>query len=323
VRRREFIIAIPAAAAMWRAARAQQPARRPTVGFMGADAAVWSPWTAAFVKRLGELGWIDNRTVSIAYRWDQGVGDRIADIAAEFVKLKVDVVVTTGGEAAIVKKATSDIPIIFAVAVDPIANGLVKNLAHPDGNATGLSADLADINGKRLELLRQLLPQLRKVGLLFDAGDYAATLEAGDVQAAARRHGIDVATFGMRRAADISSAFAALKPQADALCVAGGAVISANSTRIAALALGARLPTIFNNRDYVRAGGLLSYAPDIPAQFARAAELTDKILRGAKPVDIPVEPPGKFYLAVNIKTANAIGLGIPQSLRAGADEVIE
>ena len=289
-----------------------------------ADPAVWSPWTAAFVKRLGELGWIENRTVTIEYRWNEGRPERIAEIGAEFIRLKVDVIVTASGEAAIVKRMTSDIPIVFAIAIDPVGDGLVQSLARPGGNVTGLSNQSADTSSKRLELLREIVPHLHQLAIIFDVSNRGAVLEVGDVQATAGRLDIEVDKFEIRRAEDIAPAFEALTVQADALEVVGGALIAANRTRIIPLALGARLPTVFNsNRDYVQAGGLMSYAPNFSTQFRRAADFVDKILHGTKPGDIPVEQPNKFDLTINLTTAKVLGLTIPESFLSLADEVIE
>ena len=323
--RRQFISALGGAAAAWPvAAHAQQARKLPTIGFFGADPAVWSPWTAAFVKRLGELGWIENRTVTIEYRWNGGRPERIAEIAAEFIRLKVDVIVTASGEAAIVKRMTSDIPIVFAIAIDPVGDGLVQSLARPGGNVTGLSNQSADTSSKRLELLREIVPHLHRLAIIFDGGNHGAVLEVDNVQATARTLGIEVVKFEIRRAEDIVSAFGALTAQADALEVVGGALIAANRTRIITLSLGARLPTVFNsNRDYVQAGGLMSYAPNFSTQFRRAAEFVDKILHGTKPGDIPVEQPNKFDLTINLTTAKALGLTIPELFLSLADEVIE
>jgi putative ABC transport system substrate-binding protein len=324
VNRRELITLFGGAAGWPLAARAQQSGKLPTIGFTGAGASVWSSWTAAFVARLRELGWIEGRTVAIEYRWNEGRPERISEIAAEFVRLKVDVIVTAGGEATRIKRATSDIPIIFAIAADPVGSGLVASLARPGGNVTGLSSQAADLGGKRLELLREVVPQLHRLAIMFDVGNPPAVLEAGDVQVTARRLGIEVATLEIRRAEDITSAFEVLKAQADALYVASGPLIAANRPGIVTLALDARLPTIFNSdRDYVQAGGLMSYSANFPALFRRAADIADKILRGAKPGDIPVEQPTKFDLVINLTTAKALGLTIPESFLLRADEVIE
>src|SRR5215510_8546287 len=249
MRRREFITLLGSAATWPLAARAQQSGKLPTIGFLGVDITSWSPWTAAFVERLRELGWIDGRTIAIEYRWTEGRPERTTEIAAEFVRLKVDVIVTFGTAVPIVKQATTVIPVVFAIAQDPVGGGLVASLAKPGGNVTGLSLQASDVAGKRVELLREVVPQLRRLAILVDFGNPQSVLEMGEVQAAARMLGIEVAPLAIRRAEDIAPAFEALKPQADALYVVTNALINANRTRIITLALGARLPTIFNTRD--------------------------------------------------------------------------
>ena len=323
MKRREFISLLGGAAAWPLAARAQQPSRLPTIGVLGTDASFWSPWTAAFVERLRELGWIEGRTIAIEYRWMQGRSERVAEIAAELVRLKVDVIVTNGISVPTLKQATAVTPIVFALANDPLGGGLVANLARPGGNVTGLSVQSNDLADKRLELLRAGVSRLRRLGIMFDAGDPQAALEMGEVQAAARTLSIEATPLEIRRAEDILPSFEALNGQAEALYVATNALVTANLTRIITLALGARLPTIFNQRDFVKAGGLMSYGPNYPALFRRAAEYVDKILRGTKPSDIPVEQPTKFELVINSTTAKALGLTISDNLLALADEVIE
>jgi ABC-type uncharacterized transport system substrate-binding protein len=306
-----------------RAARAQQPAKLPTIGFLGTDASAWSPWTAAFLGRLRELGWIDGRTIAIEYRWAQGRPERYAEIAAEFVRLKVDVIVTVGSAVAALKQATAVIPIVFAVGQDPVGAGLVGSLARPGGNVTGLSFQGTDLAGKRLELLREVLPRLRRLAIIGNVGFSQVVLEMGEVQAVARGLGIEVAPLEIRRAEDIAPAFEALKAQADALYVVGDALVNTNRTRIMTFSLSARLPTSFNSRVFVQAGGLMSYGPNFSDQFRRTAEMVDKILRGTKPGDIPVEQPSRFELVINLTTAKALGLTIPESFLLRADEVIE
>jgi putative tryptophan/tyrosine transport system substrate-binding protein len=324
MRRRDFITLLGSASATWPfSALAQQTGKLPTVGFLGSDASLWSPWTAAFVQRLRELGWIEGRTVATEYRWSEGRPERVAEIAGEFVRRKVDVVVTYGGAVAAFKQATPDIPIVFAIAVDLVGSGLVANLSHPGSNATGLSLQATDIAGKRLELLREAVPGLRRLAIMFDAGYPASVKESSEVQAAARTVGLEVAPHGIRRAEDISPAFEALKAEADALYVVDNALVTANRMRITALALSTRLPTTFPGRDFVQAGGLMSYGPDYQALFWRAGDYVDKILRGTKPGDIPVEQPTKFELVVNLKTAKALGLEVPLHIQQLADEVIE
>jgi putative ABC transport system substrate-binding protein len=328
MRRRGFITLVgsAAASALLRpsAARAQQPGKLPTIGFLGtAAASAWRPWTAAFVQRLSDLGWIEGRTVAIEYRWAEGRNERFAEIAAEFVQLKVDVIVTSGGAVLAAKQATSVIPIVFALSNDPVGSGLVASLARPSGNVTGLSGESADTAGKRLELLREVVPNLHRVAILANAGYPGAVLEMGEVQAAAHALSLEVALSEIRRADDIAPAFELLKGRADGLYVCADPLVNTNHIRINALALGARLPTIHSVREYMDPAGLISYGPNSPDRFRRAAELVDKILHGAKPADIPVEQPTKFDLAINLTTAKALGLTIPHNLLVLADEVIE
>jgi putative ABC transport system substrate-binding protein len=323
MRRREFITLLSGATAWPLDARAQLANKLPTVGFLGADASAFSPWTAAFVARLGELGWIEGKTVAIEYRWSQGRSERYADIAAEFVRLKVDVIVTVGSAVPIVRQATAVIPIVFALATDPVGTGLVASLARPGGNVTGLSVQATELTGKRLEFARELVPQLHRLAIMFNVGNAQTVLEMGETQAAARMLGLEVAPFVIQRAEDIAPAFQGLKTRADALYVAVDQLIVANRTSILTSALGARLPTIFSTRDFVKAGALMSYGPSYTERFGRAADYVDKILHGAKPGDLPVEQPTKFELVINLTTAKALGLDVPHSLLARADEVIE
>jgi putative tryptophan/tyrosine transport system substrate-binding protein len=324
MRRRDFIKVIVGSVAAWPlAARAQQPAKLPTIGFLGADASAFSPWTAAFVARLGELGWIEGKTIAIEYRWSQGRSERYAEIAAEFVHRKVDVIVTVGSAVPIVRQATTVIPIVFAVGIDPVGSGLVASLAQPGGNVTGLSIQANELAGKRLEFARELVPQLHRLAIMFNVGNAQPVLEMGETQAAARMLGLEVAPLVIQRAEDIAPAFQGLKTRADALYVAVDQLMVANRTSILTSALSARLPTIFSTRDFVKAGALMSYGPSYTERFRRAADYVDKILRGAKPGDLPVEQPTKFELVINLTTAKALGLDVPPSLLATADEVIE
>ena len=280
--------------------------------------------TAAFVQRLRELGWTEGRTVAIEYRWAEGRSERFAEIATELVRLKVDVIVTSSTPAVIAaKQATSVIPIVFAIAADPVGTGLVASLARPGGNVTGLSIQSTDLAAKRLAILREVVPHLRRLAVMLHVGFPEAVLEVGEVKVVAGRLGLEIIPFEMQRAEDIAPAFEGINAKADALYVSPDAIFSATRARLVTLAVGAHLPTIFSVRDYVQAGGLMSYGPNIPALYGRAAGLVDKILRGAKPADIPVEQPTKFDLVINLKTAKALGLTIPQTLLATADEVIE
>jgi putative ABC transport system substrate-binding protein len=323
MRRREFITLLGMAAAWPLAARAQQLGKLPTIGFLGTtSAAAWSPWTAAFTQRLRELGWIEGRTIAIEYRWAEGRSERFAEIAAEFVRLKVDVIITGGSAAVAAKQATSVVPIVFVLG-EPVGTGLVATLARPGGNVTGLSNQQTDLPGKRLELLREVLPSLRQLAIMANVDYPEAVLEMRDVQAISKTLGLEVATVEIRRAEDISPAFEALKGRADALYVITDALVSTNRIRINTFALAARLPTMHGVREYVEAGGVMSYGADYSDLFRRAGDYVDKIFRGAKPADIPVEQPTKFDLVVNLITAEALGLTVPPSLLARADKVIE
>ena len=320
--RRQFISVVGSAVAWPLAASAQQPGKIPIIGFLGADASAFSPWTDAFVARLRELGWIEGSTVAIEYRWSQGRTERYAEIAAEFVRLKVDVIVTVGSAVPIVRQATASIPIVFAVAIDPVGSGLVASLSHPGGNVTGLSIQANELAGKRLEFARELVPGLHRLAIMFNVGNAQPVLEMGETQAAARMLGFEVVPLVIQRAEDIASAFQALKNRADALYVAVDQLIVANRTSILSSALAAQLPTIFSTRDFVKVGALMSYGPSYTERFGHAADYVDKILRGAKPSDLPVDQPTKFELVINLTTAKALGLAIPTTLLATA-EVIE
>ena len=326
MRRREFITLLGGAVATWPlAARAQQVPAPPTIGFLGQSTpVVESQRLAAFLKRLRELGWIEGRTVAIEYAWGEGSSERFAAIAANFVRLKVDVIVTSGtANVVAAKQATSVIPIVFAVAGDPIANNLVASLARPGSNVTGLSTLAPDLAGKRLELLREAVPGLRRLATIGNIGNSLAVLEMSEVQAAAGRFGLEADTLEIRRVEDITPAFEALKGRADALYVVADPLVNTSRARIHTLAMGARLPAIYNARDHVEAGGLMSYGPNFPELYRRAADFVDRILRGAKPGDIPVEQPTNFDFVINLTTAKALGLTVPPTLLARADEVIE
>jgi putative ABC transport system substrate-binding protein len=324
MRRREFITFFGGAAAAWPlAARAQVGNKLLTIGFLGPDPPSWRSWTDAFAERLHALGWVEGRTIAIEYRWSEARPERVVEIAAEFVRLKVDVIVTYGTAVPAVKQATAVIPIVFALAPDPIGAGLVASLARPGGNVTGLSLQQTDLAGKRVELLREIVPRLRRLAIIADSGNSQAMLEMGEVQSAAHTLGLEVTLLEIRRGEDIAPAFEALAGRADALYVVTTALMDGNRTRIITLALGGRLATIFNGSGFVQVGGLLSYGPNVPDLSRRAADLVDKILRGAKPADIPIEQPTKFELAVNLTTAKALGLDVPGTLLARADEVIE
>jgi putative ABC transport system substrate-binding protein len=325
MRRRDFISIFGSAVAWPLAVRAQQAGKPPAIGFLGANNATFErASTDAFVQRLRELGWIENRTVAIEYRWAEGRDERFAEIAAEFIQLKVDVILTYATPSSIAaKKATAVIPIVFAAAGDPVGTGLVASLARPGGNITGLSIQQTDLASKRLEMLREILPGLRTVAVLVNIGSPNSVLEMGEAREAARTLGLAVVTSEVQRVEDIAPAFDALKGRADALYVCSSPLLTTARIRINSLALGARLPTMHGFRAFTEAGGLMSYGPNLPDLFRRAADITDKILRGTKPGDIPVEQPTKFDLVINLTTAKALGLTVPDKLLALADEVIE
>jgi len=328
MRRREFITLLSGTAVTWPlAARAQQADRVAKIGFLGASWASPSDEgqrLTAFVQRLRELGWIEGRTVTFEYRWAEGRAERFTEIARDFVQLKVDVIVTYSTPAVLaVKQVTSLIPIVFAGAGDPVGTGLVASLALPGGNATGVSLQTGDITGKRLELLRELLPGLTRLAIMANVGSPNSVLEMNEARAAAYALSIDIVPLEIRGGEEIALAFEALKSRAEALYVVLDPIMNAHRVRINILALGARLPTVVPFRAFVEAGGLMSYGPNQPDVFRRAADYVNRILRGAKPADIPVEQPTKFDLLINLTTAKALGLEVPPTLLARADEVIE
>jgi putative ABC transport system substrate-binding protein len=276
------------------------------------------------MQRLRELGWIEGRNIAIEYRWAEGRNERYSEIATEFTRLKVDAIVTTGtGAVVAAKQATAAIPIVFTSAGDPVATGLVASLARPGGNVTGLSNQLPDAAGKRLDLLREIVPNLRRLAILTNIASPIGAVETAQLQAAARPVGIEILALEIRRAEDIAPRLEELKGRAGALYVVSEPLMSVSRVRINTLALGMRVPTLHGFREYVEAGGLMSYGPNLLNQFRRAADIVDKILRGAKPGDIPVEQPTKFDLVVNLTTAKMLGLTIPESFLLRADEVIE
>ena len=325
MRRREFISLLGGTVAVWPfAARAQQTGKLPTIGYLSTSTpSGWSQWTAAFVQRLREVGWIEGRTVAIEYRWAEGRSERFIEIAAEFTRLKVDVIVTAGLGATAAKQATSVIPIVFALANNPVSSGLVQSLARPGGNVTGLSVQGTDIGGKRLELLREIAPRVGRLAIMANMGFPDAMLEMGEVQEAAKTLGLELAILKIQRAEDIAPSFEGLRSRADALYVCADPLAIANRVSINSLALGARLPMMYSYREFALAGGLVSYGANVPDMFRRAADYVDKILRGSKPGEIPVEQPTKFDLVINLTTAKALGLTVPPSLLSRANEVIE
>jgi putative ABC transport system substrate-binding protein len=297
----------------------------PTIGFLDATSrSTQGQLASVFTQRLRELGWLDGRNITVEVRWAEGRPERYAEIAAEFVRSKVDVIVTYAVPAInAAKKATSTIPIVFAAAGDPVGNGLVASLARPGGNVTGLSNQTSDIAGKRIELLREVVPGLRRLAIIANAGAPNAMTEKDEVQVAARALSLDVTLLEIRSGADIEPAFAGLKDRVQALYVTLDPLVNTNRVRINTLALGAGLPTMQPFREFVEGGGLMSYGANFADLYRRAAEYVDKILRGAKPADLPVEQPIKFDLVINLTTAKTLGITVPHTLLARANEVIE
>ncbi len=325
MRRRDLITLLGGAAAWPVVAWAQQARHVPIVGYVApTNPLTPSRSTDAFLQRLRELGWIDGQTIAIESRWAAGRPERLDEIAAEFVRLKVDLIVTSStNDSIVMKQVAPQIPMVFAVSGDPVGFGLVASLARPGGNVTGLSLQSPDSAGKRVQLLREIVPGLHRLAILANPGSPSAMLEVSDVQASARTFGLDVTTSEMRQTADVNSTFELLKSRADALYVVADPLVNTNRILIGTSALGARLPMTCGFRELVEAGCLMSYGPNLPDLYRRAAEFADKILRGARPSDIPVEQPTKFDLVINLKTAKALDLRVPDQLLAIANEVIE
>ena len=322
MQRREFIGLVGGAAAWPLIAHAQQPV--PMVGLLNSTSSSEQPRVDAFIKRFGELGWNNGRTVAIEFRWSEGRAERVAEIAAEFVRLKVNVIVTAGaGPVSAVRQVTQLIPIVFAIATDPVGTGLVTTLARPGGSTTGLSYMGTDLAAKRLELLRGIVAGFSRLAIMANSGAAGAMLEMHKTQTTATTLGLEAVSLEIGTGDQIAPAIAMLKNRADALYVCADPLINANRIPIVTSALSARMPTVFGERENVDAGGLMSYGPNVPDMYRRAAEMVDKILRGTKPADLPVEQPTKFELVINVKTAKALGLTVPPSLLARADEVIE
>jgi putative ABC transport system substrate-binding protein len=282
----------------------------------------WSQWVATFLQRLRELGWVEGRTVAIEYRWAEGSGEREAEIAREFSRSQVDIILTVGGVAA--KQVISNIPIVLAISADPVGTGVVASLARPGGNLTGFSIQSTDLAGKRLELLREALPALRQLAIMADFELTASVLEFDAFRTAAKTLGdLEVIKSQISRAEDVPQAVETLRPYAQALYVPANRLANASRVRISELALAARIPTMFGFREYVESGGLMSYGPNTQELFRRSADLVDKILRGSKPAEMPVEQPTKFDFIINLRTAKSLGIVFPPMLLARADETIE
>jgi len=310
-----------------RAAEAQPAGKVYRIGLLEystPDPARQALWTA-FRQRMRELGYVEGQNVTFEPRWAQDDSDRLSKLAAELVGLKVDVIVTAATVSALAaKRATGAIPIVMATGADPMAVGLVANLRQPGGNVTGMTTINSELAAKRLELLRIVAPRASRIAILWDEKGSTFGLAVKDTEAAARRAGFTVQSVPVGSPAKIEAAFATVvRGSAGALSIAPSPMFFSNRKRLADLAVKHRLPTIVALREYAAAGGLISYGADNAGMFRSAAVFVDKILKGAKPADLPMEQPTKFELVINLKTAKALGLTIPQSLLAGADEVIQ
>jgi putative tryptophan/tyrosine transport system substrate-binding protein len=323
MRRREFIAGVGGAAAWPVVARAQQP--RPVVGLFSVSTPATDQLRIdAFLRRLRELGWIEGQTISFEYRWAEGRPERFVEIAADLTQRKVNVIVTAGaGPVNAIRHATSLIPVVFAIASDPVGTGLVASLARPGGNAAGLSYLGPDLAAKRLELSRELIVHFARLAVMVNRGAPGAMLEMREMLKAADTIGLYAAPFEIQHRDDIAPTFEAIRDHTDALYVCADPLVNTNRLLIVEGAIAARLPTIFGERENVQVGGLISYGPNVPAMFRRAADLVDKILRGEKAGEIPVEQPTNFELVINLKTAKSLGISVPPTLLARADEVIE
>jgi putative ABC transport system substrate-binding protein len=307
-------------------ALAQQPTKIPRIGILiPTSVSNLSARVEAFRQRLRELGYVEGKNISIEYRYADGKLERLPDLADELVRLKVDVIVTPGGSAILAaKKARATMPIVFAGAADPVGSGLVSSLARPGGNITGLSMMAPDLEGKRLELLKEAFPKVARVAFLRDRSSATANRVLTEMEAAAKALGLKLLSLEVRSLDDFEGAFArAKKERAQALITTTGGFISTQKHQVLDFAAKSRLPAMYPWSEFVEAGGLMSYGSNLTDLWRRAADFVDKILTGAKPADLPVEQPTKFELIINLKTAKQIGLTIPQSLLYRADKVIK
>ena len=327
LRRRHFITLLGGAAAAWPLAARGQPTRVARIGYVSGtgSAADPGPFVEALRQGMREHGYVDGKHFVVEYRGAEGRPARVPELIAELVQAKVDVLVTPFQIAILAaKQATDTIPIVMVTYIDPVANGIIDSLAKPGGNITGIFTLTRDLSAKRLEFLKDLVPKLARVGILVDAGDPVAAAGYRDYEAPARALQIELRSLEVREPADLAAAIkAALEWRAEALIIVTSVVLFAHRKAVVDLALKSRLPAVYQGSDWVAAGGLMSYSADDLAVFRRAAYYIDRILKGAKPGDLPVEQPTKFQLVINQKTARALGLIIPSALLTFADEVIE
>ena len=310
-------------------ASAQQPKKVHRIGYLSAtDPTSDSARAEAIRLALRELGYVERQNIAIEYRYAEGKRERLPELAAELVRLKVDIIVASGADTLVraAKNATKTIPIVMSGrGIDPIEAGLVESLARPGGNVTGLTNLTGELGGKRLELLKEAVPKLARVAMLYDPAALGSVRQLKeDLPVTARALGLTIRSWEARATNDFEKVFAALnKQRPDGLYVAGGSVMAANQKRIVAFALKSRLPSMYFTREFVDAGGLMSYGADQADSYRRVAYFVDRILKGAKPADLPIEQPTKFELVINLKTAKQIGVNIPQSLLYRADKVIK
>jgi putative ABC transport system substrate-binding protein len=327
MQRREFITLLGGAAATWPlVAHAQQAAKIPRIGllspFSPANTAIWHK---AFLRGLRDLGWVDGKNIAIEYRYAEGRNDHLPGLIADLARLKVDIIVTTVTiDTLAAKNAANAIPIVMVAAGDPVATGIVASLARPGGNITGLSQMATDLTGKRLELLKEIAPNISSMAVLLNPDNPISRLSGNEIDLPARKMKVEVHLLEVRSIGDLNKAFQqAAKARMDALAIMPDPVFVTNLKRIADFAIQNRLPSMFHLREFADVGGLMSYGVDRTDLFRRAAIFVDKLLKGASPANLPIEQPTKFELAINLKTANALGLTVPPSLLAIADEVIE
>jgi ABC-type uncharacterized transport system substrate-binding protein len=311
-------------------AEAQQRKKVPRIGYLSSvDPATESARSEAIRLALHALGYIEEQNIAIEYRYAEGKRDRFPELATELVRLKVDIIVVAGGDLLVrpVMNATKTIPIVMVGAgLDPVEAGLVESLARPGGNVTGITLLDPELGGKRLELLKEAVPKVVRVAVVYDPGNPRSVRDVKEVlPVAAHALGLTIRSWEVRDAGGFERVFAAInKERPDGLYVpGGGSIILANQKRIAGLALKSRLRSVYNRREFVDAGGLMSYGPDIADSYRRVAYYVDRILKGAKPADLPVEQPTKFEFVINLKTAQQIGLTIPQSVLYRADKVVK
>jgi putative ABC transport system substrate-binding protein len=325
--RRDTILGLIALSAAPLAAKAQQPGKVWRIGYLGDGSAATraSDSLDPFREALAKLGYMTGGNLSLEVRWTEGIKERRAQLAAELVRLNVDVIVTHGVVAArAVKAATTTIPIVVAVAADFLGSGLVKSLAHPGGNLTGMTDQVVELAAKEVQLLKDTLPKMQRLALMWESTNPAAAQGAEDMQVAARSMGLRVLPMLISSTEDIEQAFfSAARQHADAVIVIHTPLTVGLSGKIAQFAMNKRLPLMSAPTQFAEAGALISYGTDLASYFRRAAALVDKILKGAKPADLPIEQPTKFELVVNMKTAKALGIKIPQSVMLRADRVIE